>query len=293
MPQSRHYRLFIIAFVATAALASGCSAADLLDLEPEGPIASKERTLLLATFGLMLLVLIPILVMTLGFAWNFRASNTNATYAPKWESSIRIELAVWLIPAAIVAVLAALTWIYTHRLNPYKPLDPGIASLEVQVIALDWKWLFIYPKLDIATVNRIAVPVDMPVSFAITSDTVMNSFFIPQLGGQIYAMAGMQTELHLLADKPGTYFGENTQYSGRGFPYQHFDVLAMTRGDFNGWVAKVKQSPNRLEAIQFQTLERPSVRHPVTFYGSVAPGLFDQVIHKFSSATTPPVMPGR
>lgn len=287
-PIVRRPSLVFLGLLALAALAGTCLAGGLLDLEPEGPIAAKERTLLLATFVLMLLVLVPVIAMTIGFAWHYRASNHAAEYKPDWESSLGIELAIWLIPGAIVGVLAWLTWVYTHRLDPYKPVDPGVAALEVQVVALDWKWLFIYPTLNVATVNQLAIPVDKPISFAITSDTVMNSFFIPQLGGQIYAMAGMRTELHLVADKPGRFFGENTQYSGRGFPFQHFDVIAMRGHDFDAWVEQARLSPTVLDARRFRALEQPSIRHPVTLYRAVEPGLFTRIIDKYSSAMMPP-----
>jgi cytochrome o ubiquinol oxidase subunit 2 len=270
-----------LAVAVGAAFASGCSPVGILDVEPRGPVESRELTLIVLTFGSMLIVLIPVLLMTVGFAWRYRASNTQAVYAPEWASSSRVEWAVWLIPALIVLVLSILTWTYTHRLDPTKPIDPGVAPLRVQVIALDWKWLFIYPDQGVAVVNQLAMPVDRPVAFELTSATVMNSFFIPQLGGQIYAMAGMKTQLHLLADQPGTYYGENTQYSGRGFPYQHFEVLALSQQKFGGWLEKVRESPILLDPARFTEIERPSIRHPVTYYSSIAPGLFDQVIARF------------
>ena len=174
-----------------------------------------------------------------------------------------------------------MTWIYTHQLDPYKPQVSTAPPLVIQVIALDWKWLFIYPEQNIAVVNELTIPVNRPVIFKITSNTVMNSFFIPRLGGQIYAMAGMETQLHLIADKPGRYFGENIQYSGRGFPYQNFETIATTQQDFDTWVKKAGQSSIKLDPAHFNELSKPSVRHPVVYYGSVSPNLFKQVIDQF------------
>ena len=205
---------------------SACSHDNLLDFEPAGPVTRTIDELIWITVSLMLLVLVPVFVMTAWFAWKYRASNVKATYAPHWDASTKIEWVVWLFPALIIVILATLTWIYTHRLDPYKPLKSSVKPLEIQVIALDWKWLFIYPEQHVAAVNELAFPVNRPVNFRITSNTVMNSFFIPRLGGQIYAMAGMETQLHLMANKPGSYFGENIQYSGRGFPYQNFVARA-------------------------------------------------------------------
>jgi cytochrome o ubiquinol oxidase subunit 2 len=196
---------------------------------------------------------------------------------PKW-SSVALHVLAWLVPAAIVGVLAVMTWTYTHRLDPYKPLATAGAPLEVQVVALDWKWLFIYPQQGVATVNLLVIPVGRPVSFDITSDTVMNAFFIPQLGGQVYAMAGMRTELHLLADRAGTYFGENTQYNGRGFPYQNFEVLARPQADFDIWVSEVKQQGRSLHWPDFQALQQPSVRVSAQTYKAVDDGLFERII---------------
>lgn len=265
--------------------AASAHAKGLLTLEPQGPIAGRERELIIITLGLMLLVVIPVFVMTTWFAWHYRAGNARATYAPEW-SSHRVDLVIWLVPTLIVAVLATLTWVYTHRLNPYKPIASTAAPLEVQVVALDWKWLFIYPQQDIATVNRLVIPAGRPVSFDITSDSVMNSFFIPQLGGQVYAMAGMTTQLHLLADRPGTYFGENTQYSGRGFPYQNFTVVAKPQSGFDSWTDKVKQQDSSLTWRGFETLARPSVREPPHNFGEVEAGLFERIIGQFKPPGT-------
>ncbi|MES2406478.1 MAG: ubiquinol oxidase subunit II [Pseudomonadota bacterium] len=272
-----------IAYVCCLFSLSGCSASHLLILDPQGPIARGERDLLLITVGLMLLVIIPVFVLTFWFAWKYRASNPHGEYAPKWSKSIKLELLVWLGPTLIIVILGTLNWIYTHRLDPYKAINNGKPPVEVQVIAMDWKWLFIYPGEGIAVVNQLVIPSNRPVHFDITSNTVMNSFFIPQLGGQIYAMAGMKTQLNLLADKPGTYFGENTQFSGRGFPDQHFKVIALTPDAFQTWLQQVKQSPSKLDQARLTLLTQPSVRHPVIYYGSIAPHLFQYELKRFGT----------
>ncbi len=266
---------------------SACSHDNLLDLEAAGPVTRTIDELIWITVSLMLLVLVPVFVMTAWFAWKYRASNVKATYAPNWDASTKIEWVVWLFPALIIVILATLTWISTHRLAPYQPLPSSAKPLEIQVIALDWKWLFIYPKQNVAAVNELAFPVNRPVDFRITSNTVMNSFFIPRLGGQIYAMAGMETQLYLMANKPGSYFGENTQYSGRGFPYQNFVARATTEQAFEAWVKKARRSQQKLDLEGFNQLARPSVRDPVCYYAAVEPGLFNQVIEKLTGGPMP------
>ncbi|MEJ2592532.1 MAG: ubiquinol oxidase subunit II [Candidatus Thiodiazotropha sp.] len=272
-------RVFLLCLIGVA---TSAHAGDLLTLEPRGPIAGHERDLIVITLSLMLLVVIPVFAMTTWFAWHYRAGNAEATYAPEWTSH-RVDLVIWLVPTLIVAVLATLTWDYTHRLNPYKPIAAATAPLDVQVVALDWKWLFIYPQQGIATVNRLVIPSGRPVTFDITSDTVMNAFFIPQLGGQIYAMAGMRTQLNLLADKPGKYFGENTQYSGRGFPYQTFTVEAKPQQGFDRWVKQQQSQHTALNWDGFKTLAKPSVNDPVRTFGKVDAGLFDRIMAQYAS----------
>lgn len=259
-----------------------CSLDYLRDLEPSGPIARSIDDLFWITVALMSIIMIPVFSMTAFFIWKYRASNSNASYSPDWDSPAWLEWLVWLFPALIVLILTTMTWIYTHRLDPYKPQESTAPPLVIQVIALDWKWLFIYPEQNIAVVNELTIPVNRPVIFKITSNTVMNSFFIPRLGGQIYAMAGMETQLHLIADKPGRYFGENIQYSGRGFPYQNFETRAISQQDFDTWVKKAGQSSLKLDQAHFNELSEPSVRHPVVYYGSVSPDLFKIVIDQFT-----------
>ncbi|MDP2333083.1 MAG: ubiquinol oxidase subunit II [Reyranella sp.] len=253
-------------------------------LDPKGPIALAQRDLLFDAFFVMMLVVVPVIVLTLVFAWRYRASNTAAVYRPKWAESARVDAFVWLVPALIVIAVGVLVWRSTHKLDPYRPIDAAVPPLEVQVVAQDWKWLFIYPEQGIAVVNQLAFPSGRPVSLRITSDTVMNSFYVPQLAGQIYAMAGMQTRLHLLADQPGKFVGRNSMYSGDGFSNQHFEVVAMTQADFDAWVAKAKQAPAKLDATTYTALAAKSQLNPITYYSAVEPRLFDSIIAKYTHA---------
>lgn len=260
-------------------LLAGCN---LTVLDPKGMIAAEEKTLILVATGLMLLVVIPVIVLTLVFAWKYRASNTKARYEPDWSHSNAIEAVVWLIPCLIIIVLGVITYKSTHALDPYKPIESDVKPITVEAVSLDWKWLFIYPELGIASVNQLAIPVGTPVNFRITSDSVMNSFFIPQLGGQVYAMAGMQTRLHLIADEPGNYAGTSANFSGRGFSDMKFRTLAEPREQFDAWVQKVKASPDRLDATVYGTVAQPSEKAPVRYFSSVDPRLFHNIIAKYN-----------
>jgi cytochrome o ubiquinol oxidase subunit 2 len=259
----------------------GCTNVHWPLLHPAGPVALDERNLILWVTGLMLLVVIPVFVMTFGFIWRYRASNGKAVYAPEWAESPRLSLLFWSGPGLIVLLLGAIAWVSSHRLSPYEPMDTAVAPLTVEVIALDWKWLFIYPDLGVASLNRLVLPVDVPVDFRITSDTVMNSFFIPRLGGQIYAMAGMETQLHLMADQPGTWFGENTQYSGRGFPYQFFPAQAMEQAEFEAWVKSAQGTQRPLDQASYKQLARPGVRSAAVTFAPVQARLFETVMEKY------------
>ena len=189
---------------------------------------------------------------------------------------------MWAVPLAIVTVLAILAWTRTHALDPYKPIPSAEKPINIEAVSLDWKWLFIYPDQNIATVNQITFPVKVPVSFKLTSDTVMTSFFIPQLGSQIYAMGGMQTRLHLLADQPGTYAGQNNQISGRGYADMHFKAQAVSREEFQAWVQKVRQSPEKLDLDRYEQLAKPSLGYyPVTYFSAVQPDLFLYILRKY------------
>lgn len=283
-------RLLTVATATAVAMAlSGCSPSDMPVAEPGGPIALAERDILIRASWIMLIVILPVIVLAFWFSWRYRASNTKARYEPDWMS-VKLDAVVWAIPTLIVIAIAVHVWIYTHELDPYKPIDTEVKPLEVQAVAQDWKWLFIYPEQNIATVNELAFPAGVPLSLKITSDTVMNSFFVPALAGQIYAMAGMQTRLHLLADKPGEFYGRNVQYSGSGFADQQFRAIATSDEDFDSWVAKVKGSSDTLDASTYEELAKPSEKVPVTYYSGVEPNLFDNIIAKWREGdiTDPP-----
>ncbi|QHM76364.1 Cytochrome bo(3) ubiquinol oxidase subunit 2 [Mixta theicola] len=243
----------------------------------------EQRSLILTAFGLMLIVVIPAILMAVVFAWKYRASNTNAKYSPNWSHSNKVEAVVWTVPILIILFLAVLTWKSTHALEPGKPLVSDVKPVEIDVVALDWKWLFIYPEQGIATINEIAFPVNTPVNFRITSNSVMNSFFIPTLGSQIYAMAGMQTKLHLIANEAGTFNGISSNFSGRGFSGMKFKAIATPdRAGFDRWVAQAKQAPDTLTTMdEFEKLAAPSENHPVEYFSKANPELFRQVIEKF------------
>jgi cytochrome o ubiquinol oxidase subunit 2 len=263
---------------------SGCGLAEAPMLAPKGPITLVERDLLFTAFGLMLIVVIPVFLMAFVFVWFYRPVSKHDVYKPDWGYSVWMDGLVWLVPAAIVIAIGTLVWDDTHRLDPYKSIDSDQLPLEVQVVAQDWKWLFLYPEQNIAAVNELAFPSERPLSLTITSDTVMNSFLIPALGGQIYAMAGMQTRLHLLADAPGRFAGRNMQYSGDGFANQYFEAIAMSGEDFEAWVARVRRSEGRLDAAAYEQLAKPSELHPVTYYAVFEPDLFARIIAKYAPA---------
>ncbi len=266
--------------LAATLMLSGC---DMVLMNPKGAIGVEQKTLILTAFGLMLIVVIPAIVMAIVFAMRYREANKSATYRPNWAHSNKIELVVWTVPILIIITLATITWKTTHELDPYKPLVSDQKPVTIEVISLDWKWLFVYPEQGIATVNEIAFPTGVPVNFKVTSDSVMNSFFVPQLGGQIYAMAGMQTKLHLIANEPGTYNGISASYSGAGFSGMKFTATATPdRAGFDEWVQKVKASSKTLDTVQaFNELAKPSENNPVEYFSSVKPNLFQETIAKF------------
>jgi cytochrome o ubiquinol oxidase subunit 2 len=260
-------------------------------MDPKGPIAADEKHLILTAFGLMLIVVIPVIIMTFMFAWKYRAGNKQASYAPKWDYSHKIEAVIWTVPGIIVLILSVLVWRSTHELTPEKPLVSTVKPMVVEVVAMDWKWLFIYPEQGVATVNRLVIPTGTPIDFHITSDTVLNSFFIPSLGGQIYAMAGMQTELNLLADTAGSYRGLNTQFSGDGFAAMHFQVEATTPQEFQHWLKETKTGGPDLDSSRFKKLEVPGEIDKPVYFSSFQPGLFQSILHKFAPAYAQPRMP--
>ncbi|MEW5423812.1 ubiquinol oxidase subunit II [Amorphus sp. 3PC139-8] len=266
-------------------LLGGCN---FVVLDPSGDIALQQRDLIVIATVLMLLVILPVMVLTVYFAWRYRHSNKAADYDPEWDHSMQLELVIWAAPLLIIICLGAVTWMGTHLLDPYRPLDRISAEaqptevqqpLEVEVVALDWKWLFIYPQYDIATVNELAAPVDRPIRFKITSSSVMNSFFVPALAGQIYAMPGMETKLNAVINEQGTYEGFSANYSGAGFSQMRFAFHGFDDADFDQWVEKVKASDGTLQADSYLELERPSESVPVTYYGSVDPALYNAILN--------------
>ena len=256
-------------------LLSGCHWAVL---DPKGPIGVAERSIIFTATGLMLLVVVPVIVLTLFVAWRYRASNTRADYQPEWAHSTAIEAVVWSIPCVIILILGTIAWRSSHALDPFRPIPATVKPIHIDAVALDWKWLFIYPDQKIATVNEVALPVGVPVVFHITSATVMNSFFIPRLGSQIYAMANMQTAVNLVASVPGTYRGISANFSGDGFSGMTFRALAMNPGDFARWLARVKGSTQTLQAAEYRVLAKPSENVPVAYYAHVMPGLFTAIV---------------
>src|SRR5713101_5621696 len=242
--------------VCVAVLVASCSPAGVLD--PQGPIASAERLLLINSTAIMLVVVVPVVLATLGFAWWYRSSNPRASH--DWDQAYegRIEFVTWSIPALIVILLGGVIWIGSHQLDPRAPIPADAKPLRVDVVALDWKWLFIYPDQGIAAVNQLVVPVGTPVHFRLTSATVMNSFFVPQLGGQIYAMGGMTTHLNLLAAEPGEYPGFSANFSGDGFSDMRFIAKAVPAGDFDGWVAQARGTGSALDDARYGEVAKPS-----------------------------------
>lgn len=258
--------------------------AELLLFDPKGPIAAEQMDLIILSFLIMMIVVIPVIGMTVWFSIRYRANNDKADYKPHWEHSTLIEIIVWSVPLAIIIILGIITYKTSHSLDPRQPIQSEKETLRIQVVAMDWKWLFIYPEQEIAVVNELALPVDVPVEFLITSDTVMNSFFVPQLGSMIYAMAGMENQLHLIADEEGSYRGMSANYSGFGFSGMKFIAHAKSDQDFDSWVDKVKSSPNSLSPEVYKKLSTKTKDHPIEHYSSVNPLMFNRIIEKYTGA---------
>ena len=263
-------------------LLAGCHGLGLGSfLHPKGPVAAEDRELFMITVALMLIVVVPVFVLTPLLAWRYRLGNPRAAYRPRWDFSKPLEILVWGLPVVIVIALGIVTWRQTHRLDPYRPISSAAVPLRVQVIGLDWKWLFIYPQQDIASVNELVIPAGQTVHMSLTSDTVMVSLLVPELAGQIYAMAGMRTELNMLADHPGRFLGENTQYNGQGFQNQKFPVVAMAPAGFDNWVAQVRANGRVLDQAQYAQLARPSAMPTSEKFSRVEPHLFYRVIGRY------------
>lgn len=265
-------------------LISGCSNIKGGVLHPAGLVASQERKLLFDSVALMLIVVIPVIIMSFAFAWRYRAKHKTSEYKPNWSHNNYLEAVWWGIPCVIIVFLGILTWRSTHSLDPYRKLDVPGKPLLVQAVALRWKWLFIYPEQNIATVNYLEIPKDRQVEFYITADAPMSSFFIPQLGSQIYGMAGMRTRLHIIAAKVGKFEGMNTQYNGAGFADMKFMVNVVTPGDFQSWVQKIKQTPTKLSIPVYQKIVQPTVnRAPPEYYSAVYPNLFKRIMMQYTA----------
>ncbi|HEX8484410.1 ubiquinol oxidase subunit II [Sphingomonas sp.] len=262
-------------------------------LSPAGPVAAGERTILLNSLGIMLAIVIPTILLTLVFAWWFRAGNARAIYRPEFTYSGRVELLVWSIPALVVIFLAGIAWIGSHELHPPKPLVSKVRPLQVEVVSLDWKWLFIYPEQGVASVNRLVIPAGTPVSFRITSASVMNSFFVPRLGSQMYAMSGMTTRLNLMADQPGRYRGLSAHYSGKGFPGMAFFADAVTAQQFAGWAAGAKANGPVLDGRGYLALLEESENVKPFTYRAVGPGLFDEIVRQSGTLSARTASSGR
>src|SRR5262252_951101 len=272
--------LALAALLIGAAALGGCSEGVL---DPKGPIAAAERLILFNSTGIMLAIVIPTMLGTLGIAYWFRASNQRARYMPEFNYSGRLEMLVWSIPIMTVLLVGGVTWIGSYDLDPRKPIPSAASPIRVQVVSLDWKWLFIYPDQGIAAVNALIVPAGTPISFELTSSGVMNSFFVPQLGGQIYTMAGMVTRLHLQADQSGTYRGMSANYSGAGFSDMYFKVDAVSAERFAQWVAATRNTGPVLDPQTYADLAKPSQAVTSFSYRTVAPDLFKGIVSSLST----------
>ena len=280
LARSRLYRLVL---VGAALFVAACRPVGVLD--PQGPIAAAERLVLINSLAIMLVVVVPVIITTLAFAWWYRASNPRAVRSLDVAYEGRIEFVTWSIPALIVILLGGVTWIGSHQLDPKAPIAADAKPLRVDVVALDWKWLFIYPDQGIAAVNQLVVPAGTPVQFRLTSATVMNSFFVPQLGSQIYTMAGMETHLNLLADKPGEYPGISANYSGDGFADMRFTVNTVLPGDFDKWIAQAHGAGSSLDAAGYAALAKPSKAVPPATFGSVEGNLFERIVNETAAGS--------
>lgn len=274
-----------ILFALMLATLSGCN---MVVMAPSGDIAAQQRDLIVVSTILMLVIIVPVIFLTLFFAWRYRQSNTAATYDPEWHHSTGLEVIIWSAPLAIIIALGAITWVSTHKLDPYRPLDridaarpvtDAVKPITVEVVALDWKWLFFYPDYGIATVNEMAAPVDVPINFKLTASSVMNSFYVPALAGMIYTMPGMETKLHAVINKAGEYEGLSSNYSGDGFSHMRFKFHGLDQAGFDAWIARVKQNGTALNRDAYLKLEKPSSKEPVRYYASVDDGLYDAVLN--------------
>jgi cytochrome o ubiquinol oxidase subunit II len=254
---------------------------DIAVLMPKGLIGLKERNLLLFIQVIMLLVIIPVYILTFIFSWKYRADNLKAKYTPDWDDNKLAEYLWWGIPFVFTLIIVVITWIETHRLDPFKPIASDKKALQIQVVALQWKWLFIYPEEKIATVNFFQFPKERPLHFLITADAPMNSFWLPELGGQIYAMPKMKTQLHLIADREGDYQGSSANLSGEGFAGMRFVGRASSEEKYNDWIDEIKGKSKSLDREEYENLAAPSKNNSPQFFVLKDEDLFEQIIMKF------------
>ncbi|HAS6348475.1 TPA: ubiquinol oxidase subunit II [Vibrio vulnificus] len=277
----------IVLTVAVLSMIGLVFSTDMVLFDPKGPIGEAQKDLIIISVLLMAIIIVPVLFMSVYFPYKYQKSNTNAEYKPNWEHSTKIEIIVWAVPCLIILALGYVTYLTSFSLDPRQELKSDKEPLTVQVVAMNWKWLFIYPEQQVATVNELAFPVDRPIEFLVTSDTTMNSFFIPQLGSQIYAMAGMENRLNLLASEEGVYRGLSANYSGFGFSNMHFKAHVVDDAEFEQWIEQVRSSEQVLNDASYQILvenEKDQIRapHPVTYYSMVDPLQFKDIIEKHS-----------
>jgi cytochrome o ubiquinol oxidase subunit 2 len=273
----------------TISVLLGLSACNMDVLQPAGPVGVRETKLLAETTGAMLIVVIPVIIMTILFAWRYREGAPARRYHPNWSYSWPVELSIWSVPLAIVIVLGVMDWRSTLALDPFKPLPGNMPTLRVDAVSMDWKWLFIYPDQHIATIDQLVIPTGTQIAFHITSDTVMNVFFIPRLGTQIYAMAGMQTQVHLLAKDQGTFRGISANFSGEGFPEMRFNTKAVSPKDFAAWIKQTRTSPNTLNAASYARLKKPGIQDAPSIFGEADPALFNAILREGDGTQMPPM----
>lgn len=282
MKRNARLVVFVLMLLAIVAIAvTFLHNAHIPVLQPRGEVASKERQLIFFALLLSVIVVLPVFVLTFMIVWRYRIGNKKAKYTPDVGGNRILETTWWLIPSVIIVALSILTWRSSHQLDPYRPLASNVKPIKIQVVALDWKWLFIYPDQRVASVNLVQFPTNVPVDFEITADAPMNSFWIPQLGGQVYAMSGMRTQLHLMASKNGDYRGSSANISGKGFAGMVFTARASSQADFNTWVTNAQHSTNALDQATYGTLAKPSERNPQTTYALTDENLYNDIVMKY------------
>jgi len=278
------FQIAIVALVILALFGASflfVEAHDIIVLNPKGMIAEHQRDIFYSSLGLMMIVVIPVFFMALFFAWKYRESNEKSEYKPEFSHSKTAEVFWWGVPFVIIVFLAIMTWTTSHSLNPFKPIASKEKPIEIQAVALEWKWLFLYPEQGIATVNFVQFPVGKPVSFEITAEAPMNSFWIPQLGGQIYAMPSMRSRLHLMAGEAGDYWGRSANFSGKGFAGMTFTAKASSQEEFDSWVSKVKGSKKELSWNMYKELVKPSSYDPPEYFSSMTDNLFERILMQY------------